>query len=229
MQVAYVVTADRERSAYNRIRGLKNFQKKVITEGFLRVEVALVQGQNNYSFFIAKNTGQRLMENKLDLNDAFVVTKLGTRLLVDDSAAPGTHALQTYPNNSEFAAAIVPGLTTPNHLEAFYNGKLQIKVGDTVFADAIDTNRFRYVGTAQQTSATTKSEQWEDSGLSYMTRQIILQGQSKNDITLTVPAFPTQTIQATSGTALTYVVLYCRGFLVTGGSNVGNLQDDSQD
>lgn len=218
-QVITIVSTDRERAAFTRIAGLQPFRGKIITESYLRVEQPMVNGQNNYNFDIQKTSGSSNTENKLDLNDAFVMTKIGMFLTYNVSTTPYIGVLQTYPNNEYFTLAGV----TPAHMEAFYNGNYKITVGQTVFLNALDTRRFRYVGTAQQSSPTTKSEQHEDSGLSFLARQIILQGQGNNQIVLNVPSFAAQAIVTTAANTTTQVVFYARGFLVTGGSQLGNL------
>lgn len=222
-----LVVSDRQRAILQRIRetvGAKGITPDKVSPSFLRVAVLMDPAKSQYSFIVKKDVGSSLVHDlKLDPNDSFVITDLGIRLLAEVPANPGTGVLQTYPNVQVFPA--VAGEVTHNHLNIFYNGKLELKVDDTVYGPAIFTNEMLCVRTTQQTSATTFSERFGKDGTVEMNPDITLNGSVKNEITLTVPTFAGLQIQQSTATTRNYVVLYCLGFLIRGGSNLGNLSN----
>lgn len=221
-----VVAPDRERAIYTGLR--KKAPNNIITPSFIRLEQQLSSGQGQYQFQIGKNVGNpSATEVRLDLNDAFVATKLGIYLLNDDLTLPGHSALQTFPSPVAFPAEA--SNVDPTHLEAFYNGFLRVKVADVVYAETMATRKFRIVRTTQQDvaaatpppSAKLSGAEGYD-GLQNLTPQFIFQGQAKNELTLYVPANSTQEVQYKTAATRIKVVWYMEGFLITQGSALGS-------
>jgi hypothetical protein len=222
---AVQITPERDRGILARIRknvANKNIAADKVQPSFLRIAVLADPSKSQYDFNVRKDVGTSLVhDQKLDQNDAFVVTKLGMMLLGETPANPGTGLLQTYPNNIVFAAEA--GNVTPAHLNIFYNGKYKIKVDDRVYAESIPTNPMLTVRTTQQSAAGNFSERFTDDGTVELTPDITLNGSKKNEITLTVPTFAGLQIQYAVATTRIYAVFYAKGFLVIGGSDVGTI------
>ncbi|TAN12349.1 MAG: hypothetical protein EPN37_15615 [Chitinophagaceae bacterium] len=225
-----VVAPDRERAIYTGLR--RKAPNNIITPGFIRLEQQLSSGQGQYQFQIGKNVGNpSATEVRLDLNDAFVATKLGIYLLNDDPSLPGHSPLLTFPSPVDFPAEA--GNVNPSHLEAFYNGFLRVKVADVVYAEAMATRKFRVVRDQQSAPAVAVGTNWPAApqklsetlgfdGLEDLTPQFIFQGQAKNELSLYVPANSTQQVQYVTATTRIKVVWYMEGFLITQGSALGS-------
>lgn len=221
------VQSERDRAILNRLRKsvtAKGISVDKVQPSYLRVAMLADASKSSYEFSTKKDTGISLVhDKKLDQNDAFVITDFGLLLLGENPATPGVGLLQTYPNNQVFAAEA--SNVTPLHLNTFYNGSYRIKVKETVYAEAIPTNRMLCVRTTQQASASTFSERFQKDGTIPLTPDIQLNGSEKNEITLNVPTFTGLQIQYITATTRIYVVFYAYGFLISGGSNLGTLSN----
>jgi len=229
------VSTDRERAIFNRLSEKYKQTGQIVTPGFVRIEKKIQNGNPKYDFQILRDTNSDFVtEQKLDRNDKFLATHLGILLMNrifliagegGDTESPiGQEVLQTYPNAEVFESRAAD-------LEALYNGKLSIMVGQTKYVEALDTRRFRYVPTSQQIIAGNgatptelniaiirQSEQHENSGFISLTPQIEFDGDQKNQITLEAPIDARHVIQNTGRGTLkgeSYLVLMMRGFLVT--------------
>jgi hypothetical protein len=220
-----MVVSDRQRAILNRIRetvAQKGITPEKVSPSFLRVAVLMDPAKSQYIFVVKKDVGSSLVhDRKLDPNDSFVITDLGIKLLAETPANPGTGILQTYPNVQVFPA--VAGEVTHAHLNIFYNGSIEVKVNDVVYAPAIKTEGMLVVRTTQQSSATTFSERFLKDGTVELNPDITLNGSVKNEIALTVPTFAGLQIQHATAATRNYVVLDCLGFLIRGGSDLGSL------
>src|SRR5437867_1118347 len=123
MQNVTQVHSERDRGILSQIRS-KVGDDKIVSPSYLRVALLLDPSRSNYNFPIRKDVGGSLLtDNKLDQNDAFIITKLGVHILIEDPAKPGTGVLLPYPN-----IAAQDGYAIPDHLEILYNGYYRIKV-----------------------------------------------------------------------------------------------------
>jgi hypothetical protein len=209
-----VVSTDRLRSIYAAQRKSKRFHDKVITPGFLRLHATLKNSSGKYQFQLLKdNNSDKPTEMKLDRNDAFVVDSVCLALLKEGTGTEGLGELQMYPN-----PFIFNGANEARDLELVYNGKMSIRVGNIVYIEGMDTQRFRSVGTAQQNAATNRSERNRKTGFDKMTPQIVFEGDKKTEITVEFPTF-TGNAFASSIRAENHLVLLFRGFHINGGSN----------
>ena len=135
--------------------------------------------------------------------------------------------LETYPNVNAFTAEA--GNVTLDHLKSIYNSQLKLKVGDKVYSEAIDMSRSFVVPTSQQTSGTTFSERRDEEGMFLLDPIVTFEGSGKNEVTLKIPSFAGQQIQhstAGAGSSI-YAVIKMVGFLVTGGSGLGQVNNNS--
>lgn len=216
---------ERDRAILNRLRKAAvaaGIAPEKVQPSYLRVAVLLDPSQSEYAFQIRKDVGVSLKhDRKLDQNDSFVITDLGIGLLAESPANPGTGLLQAYPNNIPFAA--VAGEVNPLHLNTIYNGFYKIKVDDTVFAESIPTDSMLCVRTTLQSAATNFSERILKDGTVPLTPDITLNGSKKNEITLGIPTFAGMQIQHATAATRNYVVFRAYGFLISGGSSLGAL------
>lgn len=216
------IQTERDRAILNRLR--KRAKENGIAEdkvqpSYLRVANLADASKSKYEFNIKKDAGTSLThDRKLDVNDSFVMCDLGVMLLGETPANPGTGLLQTYPNNTVFAAEV--GNVTPAHLNIFYNGSFNLTVQDTVYAQAIPTNKMLCVRTTQQSAAGNFSERFGKDGTVELTPDITLDGSGNNLITLNVPTFPGLQIQYVTAATRIYAVFFAYGFLISGGGKL---------
>lgn len=207
-----VISPDRMRSIFTNLKSFRD-QGFITVPGFFRVESLIKNGQSKYSFPIQKDSNSdQLTESKLDRNDKFMLTHLGLFLMKRLTTKPGIEVLQTYPNIQEFADDSTNFLGAD--LEAFYNGHMSLKVGQTTFIERLDTRRFRAIEDTQQSSASTKSSARENSGFIEMTPQVMLEVDQKIEIAVEAPTAFAK-VQNTVANTNNYLVLVGRGFLIT--------------
>jgi hypothetical protein len=222
-----IFPSDRDRAILNKLRAsaVRNgIPADKVQPSKLRVAMLVDASKSSYEFNIKKDQGTSLIhDRKLDINDSFVATDLGMMLLGEDPAKPGTGLLQTFPNNTVFAAET--SNVTPLHLNIFYNGGYKIKVGDTVYAEHIPTEDMLCVRTTQQSASSNFSERFLKDGTVPLTPDITLGGSSKNEITLNVPTFSGLQLQYVTAATRIYVVFVAYGFLITGGSKLGSMSN----
>ena len=213
-----------DQEVYNRIK--TRAAGKLVQPSFLQLEIALQNGKTNYQFGVSttdQSPSMRASERRLNQNDAFVICYRGLFLKKEDASKPGSAVLQTYPNPTVFPDA--PNEVNTADLEAVFNSFLSVKVGDTVFAEAIDMGLSRVVNTTVQSDATKipLSERKGMDGYIAQTPIITLDGGKKNQLILNIPTWAGQLIQYSSAATRNYVVLKLEGFLITDGSGVGSL------
>lgn len=197
--------------------------------GFIRSEVVLGT-TNEITFKIGVNeqaNGQNIFptENRLALNDAFFVKEWGVMFYAyDTSGTPEAQALarararlHTWANPNVFNAASVS-------VDSAYNGKLSLRVDDTVFVDSMDMLRFMRIGTAQEgvelSTGATSPAYLGDTFLNsemfaHETNPLVrLNGMGKNVLRVQLPS--TENFAAVSGQAIV-AVAYLRGWLSQNG------------
>ena len=200
-----------------------------ITQSYLRMENDTVDGQGSYIYDIRSAKGNATAtEFLLNENDSFHASYVALFLGVRPAANPAAAVLQTYPNQVVFAdetAANPAGTFDPNHLEAFYNGRMQLKVGDTTFIPGLDLRNSRHVPNNQQTSASTKSQQDAKNGLISLHPPFTLSGKDNNELSIIIPAANGLKVQYTTAAHAglrVFSCLYLIGYRITGGARVKN-------
>lgn len=125
-------------------------QTAILTQGSLRLEQSLVIGQTLYSFNVLDQgtANATNMENKLRLQDAFVISAMKICIGAPGSATDNTFLPDSYPNQIKYGAA------TAAALQAFWNaGNLQITVNNSVVLPVWDIYRHYNANQTQQTAA----------------------------------------------------------------------------
>ena len=175
------------------------------TQSYLRLEQAVVAGQTLYNFPLLINQGATFnTEQRLNLQDSFVVSQLGFFLALPSGATDATFKLQTYPNDFLF--------TNPAQYQIFYNSRLTISVNNNVIVPAWDLYRHKVVPQTQQTQALgAGSPEDEISGEEYgfyaVEPNIVLVGSKNYQVQIELPVGPTP-VDANSR-----VVIILRGIL----------------
>lgn len=186
--------------------------KKIVrTPSYLRVENTLLNAQSRYKFDIKSTSSTSVVERKLDINDSFYMTHLGLFIYQYLNTEPRNQVLQTYANQTHFTGGTN---FDANDLNIIYNGSFEIKVGNTVLMEAMDTKRFQQIPETQQASATTYSQTELDQGFVEMTPEFFISGKANNEFALSTPAEGTINFEQDAANTSTIVVMYARGFLV---------------
>lgn len=167
----------------------------VLSQSYLRMEVPLVAGATNYTFDILVNENtnpQYVTQNKLNLQDAFVLSQLGFFLAVPATSAVNEAAfpLMTYPNQVIFTGGNDVAAQT------IYNGQMQLTVNQRTIITAWDLNRHYQVNQTQQLVARAAGtpfsnidqNNFDTDGFSVVEPNVVLVGSKKNILQVVIPA-----------------------------------------
>ncbi len=212
-----VISPDRKRAIFSQVLANKgiNTDNAIVSEGYIRIERRLENGRNKISFSIVRDANSDTpTERKIDRNDKFLVTEMGIFLMHRSESKRGIEVLQTYPNTKVFVAKD-GGDTIANDLEAIYNGNISVKVGQTKFIEGMDLLRFRNVPQTQQNATNANSQSTGKQGFFETTPQILFDGNQKHEIDIELPIDSTVTIASDVADHNNYIVLFCRGFLIS--------------
>ena len=125
----------------------------VLSQSYLRLEVALSTSITSYQFPVlvndvsSSNTTSFNTEQRLNLQDAFVVSQMGLFFCVPASSTSNSFPLYTYPNPYAFSAA-----NTGGSLYNWYNASLSLTVNNRQIVPAYNLSRHKYVPQQQQAS-----------------------------------------------------------------------------
>jgi hypothetical protein len=118
-----------------------------LTQSFIRVEQPLVALQTLYTFPVLVNQAPVLnTEQRLNLQDSFVISELGVYLAAPTSATDTAFRLLSFTNFFSFAANTVP-------YYGLYNGRLIISVNNNIILPAWDLWRHYCANQTQQGAA----------------------------------------------------------------------------
>ncbi len=134
-------------NAKSLVRGLGyGVEQAVLTQSYLRSEVALATSSANYHIPVLVNDTQngsvRVNEKRLNLQDIFVASEIAVLIGVG-AATSTTAALYTYPNQTIFTSA------TDTDLLSIYNGSLNLTINNQQVLPAWDVYRHYYVPQTQ--------------------------------------------------------------------------------
>jgi len=124
----------------------------VLSQGYLRLEVALSINKTTYQFPILQNDNTNgaafNTENRLALQDAFYVSSLALFFCKPSTSTAVDFQLCTYPNTSVFSAA-----NTASSLYNWYNSSLQLIVNNRQIIPSYDLYRHYQVPQTQEATA----------------------------------------------------------------------------
>jgi hypothetical protein len=121
----------------------------VLTQSYLRLEVAATITNNSFQFSTLQNQQQQFnTEQRLTLQDAFVVAEAGVFWFIPGSATASNVPLISWPNPNTFTTANAAAAA-----ETLYNSYLQLNVNKTLVVPQWDIYRSRCVNQTQLTAA----------------------------------------------------------------------------
>jgi hypothetical protein len=124
--------------------------RAILTQGYLRLEQLMILGQTNILFPVLVNQstgGQFNTEQRLQLQDSFVVSELGVFLYAPSSSSATNVALLSYPNTTQFTVAAAAAA------ETLYHSYLTLAVNKVVLVPFWDIWRSRLINQTQQSVA----------------------------------------------------------------------------
>ena len=178
----------------------------VLSQSYLRFEAPLTTTQATYTFdtLVNENTNPNYVtQNKLNLQDAFVISSIGFFVTVAASSAvtESTMPLYTYPNSTVFTA------TSDDALYSLYNGNMQLTVNQRTILTGWDISRHFVVNQTQQSASALDQRNLSSDGFYPAEPNIVLVGSKKNILQLVMPN------ALASITANSRVVCIVRGIL----------------
>lgn len=204
------------RNAYNAMVAAGVDPKKaVLSQSYLRLEVAASTSKTNYQFGVLINDQPqgnpiRPTELRLNLQDAFFVASVQLFTAIAASSTATNFSLDTYPNPRKYSTAGAAAA-----LYNLYNGYLSLTVNNYTITPSWDLYRHLEINQTQQTTAPVAAGIALDeiSGLTSTACACepnwVLIGSKNNTLQLNLPA-AIDTLQASSTTVL---VLILRGVL----------------
>lgn len=158
----------------------------VLSQGYLRLEVALSTTKTLYQFSILQNDNingsQFNTEQRLALQDAFYCSSIGLFFGVPSSATASNYQLVTYPNSTIFSAA-----NTASSLYNWYNSSLQLSVNNRQIVPSYDL--YRHYSVPQTQDGTTTIDQQDGSMSAFYPIEPgwVIVGSKNNILTVTLP------------------------------------------
>jgi hypothetical protein len=186
-----------------------NVNQAVLSQSYIRSEVAMSTSTTSYHVPVLINDTQNgssfATENRLQLQDAFVVSKIGVFVSIPATSTTTSFQYYTYPNAQAFTTA---GAATA--LYNLYNGSMSISINNRNIVPQWDLYKHLYVPQTQQATSTgtnTAIDQNDASEFGYypVEPNIVLVGSKNNQISLNLPA-AIGTLQA--GTAPRIIVIF---------------------
>lgn len=163
----------------------------VLSQSYLRFEAPLSTTTATYTFdvLVNENTNpNNVTQQKLALQDAFVISELGIYLATSDGTTGDTKPkLYSYPSPTVFTT------TTSAAAYTLYNGMLQLTVNQRTIVTAWDAYRHLYVPQTQNvvnaTGGTAPQDQFEGNHAAMypVEPNITLVGSKKNLLQLVLP------------------------------------------
>lgn len=210
-----VISTERDRAIHLNNSLKAEYAGKVLVPGYLRLE-AVINNNNGVLKFPTFTGDSNLVyatEQRLDRNDAFIVSEYGMFLLKQDVANKKTNGLlYSYPNRTIFGAA------TDDLMAIFNSGKLNIEINKKREIPDLDCARFLQIPTTQQSAVGNFDEFNLKKAMKHATPQFKIDGAGTNDISVKFETYAGFAgASAVVGTEHR-VVLYLHGFFVQGGS-----------
>lgn len=205
---ARMVFDNAKRSLYRAFSSVKDLDLNTfkLTQSYIRLEQPLVAGQTLYTFPLLANQGAVFnTEQRLNLQDSFVISNIGVHVGLPTSATDAAFKLFNYPNFFLFAANSAP-------MQALYNGKLSMAVNNNVILPAWDLWRHWTTTDVQQNAAIAAAvfadkANMADDGYYPCEPNIVLVGSKNYSIQIQLPA------GIATVSALSRVVIQFRGIL----------------
>jgi hypothetical protein len=189
--------------------------KAVLSQSYLRFEIALSTTQTQYTFdtLVNENTNTNYVtQNKLNLQDSFLISRIGFFIAIaaSSSVAETVVPLYTYPDAAKFSTA-----NAATSLETVYNGTMTYTVNQRQIVTGWDLYKHKvtpitqtgYTPTGTAATGIANSTDFANHGYYPVEPNLILIGSKKNTITVTLDG-TLAAIQANSR-----LVMVCQGIL----------------
>jgi hypothetical protein len=163
-----------------------NLSTAVLSQSYLRSEVALSTNQTLYTFPILVNDNSQAISNTsnlLNLQDAFYCSELVLAFAAPSSPTATNFPLVTYPNTTIFPAGAAASLYT------IYNGKLSVTINNRQIIPSLDLYRFYQANQTQQPAVTNSVDQFsgKDTGAYAVEPGIVFVGSKQNVVQINIP------------------------------------------
>lgn len=185
--------------------GVPVTQRFRLTQSFLRVEQGLAVGKTLYQFPILTTETQLGIfntEQRLKLQDSFVMSSIGIFIAKPSSAVDATFELDTYANATKYTNAAA--------INALYNGSFNLAVNNDLLVPNWDVQRHFLRPQTQLTGATNSpldQKRMEEDGFYPVEPNLVLIGSKNNLLQINLPA------ALTAVDANSRVVIFMRGIL----------------
>ncbi len=157
----------------------------VLSQGYLRLEVALSTSKTLYQFSILQNDNingaQFNTEQRLALQDGFYCSSIGLFFGVPASATASNYQLCTYPNSTIFS-----GANTASSLYNWYNATMQLSVNNRQIVPSYDLYRHYSVPQTQDGTTTIDQQDGGTSGFYPIEPGWVLVGSKTNILTVSL-------------------------------------------
>lgn len=169
------------------LRAGKSTAGAVLSQSYLRLEVALATGVTQYKFDVLVNetaggSANFPTVNKLNLQDSFYVSQMGFFVCAPASVSSTEFPLLTYPNTTIFSTA-----GAANALYTLYNGYMSMTINQRVVVPFWNLNRHMVINQTQQTASLRDQVNLGQDGFYPMEPNVVISGDKKNDFTVTLP------------------------------------------
>lgn len=189
--------------------------RAVLSQSYLRFEVALSTSQTQYTFdtLVNENTNTNYVtQQKLNLQDSFLISRIGffVGIAATGNASETVVPLYTYPDPAKFSTA-----NAATSLETLYNGVMTYTVNQRQIVTGWDLYKHKvapitqsgYLPYSTSTMVTANSTNFASDGYYPVEPNLILIGSKKNTITVTLDG----TLAAVQN--YSRLVMVCQGIL----------------
>lgn len=184
---AYI--GDPQNPQMSRAQAIEQVNQAVLSQSYLRLEIALAQTQNLYTLQILNNqtnggVATRPTEQRLAQQDSFFASSIGIYLAKAASATDSAFPLQTFPDPVTFA-------TGAASLYTVYNGKYNININNSTIVPAFPLSEFLQIPQTQLTAATNSPvSQFDPAQVALLQPNINFVGTKQSVINVVLPANP---------------------------------------
>lgn len=203
-----------------------------LTQSTLILSKPISASQTTYSFDVLETQNSTIVntEQRLNLNDEFIITSLGIYLqaTVTDGAGGNSYGTKWFsyvPSQVNAAAGV---------LNPVYNGSLQIAVNNVVYLDKFDSAKSLCIPRTQDANFTTPNQatlgstNYAKDGMVSIEPTLVLSGAKKNNLVLNLASAATPynlTVSSDSGTTIykfDRVAIIMRGLNAQNGASFQN-------
>lgn len=157
----------------------------------------------------------RTTEVRLQTRDAFVIDRIGLFFGVQVSGDPASAVYYQQYDNPHTVANSGFSTTGAQAVRQAYNGSLYSIVNTVQYIAGVHASQFRYVDTAQASTAVLRSAQENSFGYVDLTPAMTVRGSDSSQFTLRIPD---PALFSTGGDEIIIARLMLRGMLVQGGA-----------